>query len=224
MKQATQPPTTNHLDAQAPGPKAWLPIRILRRGYRLTRAALVLIALTQILLVLTPAVERLYAWLDVTKPPAKADYIVCLGGNPARLLWAVDAYRRGFAPKVIVSNHPVAAEWMHDTLIQCGIPRDRIMTDSTSGTTEAHPAGIDRLPGIDPQTTRLLIVTSHHHSRRAADCFAKAGYRHFSVFGAGFLPQKDVAYFMRVRSRLQLLPHVLYEYVGLVQYWLMGRI
>jgi uncharacterized SAM-binding protein YcdF (DUF218 family) len=224
MKQATQPPKNGNTAPEAPAPKPWLPFRIVRRTYRVTRATLILIALTQIVLVLTPAADRLFEWLDVTAPPAKADYIVCLGGNPARLLWAVDAYRRGFAPKVIVSNHPVAAEWMHDKLVQCGIPRDRIMTDSASGTTEEHPGNIAHLPGIDPRTTRLLIVTSQDHSRRAAGCFAKAGYQHFSVYGAGFLPQKDVSYAMRVRGRIQLLPYLLYEYTGLLQYWVMGRI
>jgi len=224
MKQATQPPTKGNATPQVPAPKPWLPFRVIRRTYRLTRATLILIALSQIVIVLTPAADRLYEWLDVTAPPAKSDYIVCLGGNPARLLWAVDAYRRGFAPKIIVSNHPVAAEWMYNKLVQCGIPRDRIVSDSASGTTDDHPRNVARLPGIDPRTTRLLIVTSHEHSRRAAACFAKAGYQHLSVYGAGFIPQRDVSYVMRVRGRIQLLPNLLYECAGLLQYWAMGRI
>lgn len=224
MNQATQPWTKGRPPGQAAVPKPWLPIRLLRRTYRLTRLALVLVALTQIVVVLTPAGDRLLEWLDVTTPPVKADYIVCLGGHPHRLLWAVDAYRRGLAPKIIVSNHPVAAEWMHDKLVQCGIPDDRIITDSASGTTDAHPVNIARLPGIDPRTTRLLIVTGHDHSRRAAACFTKAGYRHFSIYGAGFTPQKDVSYAMRVRGRIQWLPSLLYEYAGLFQYAILGRI
>ena len=224
MKQATQPPAKGNVGPQIPAPKPWLPFRIVRRTYRLTRVSLILIALSQIVIVLTPAADRLYEWLDVSAPPVKADYIVCLGGNPARLLWAVDAYRHGFAPKIIVSNHPVAAEWMYNKLVQCGIPRDRIISDPASGTTDAHPINVARLPGIDPRTTHLLIVTDHEHSRRAAACFTKAGYQQFSVYGSGFVPQKDIPYLMRVRGRVQLLPHLLYEYTGLLQYWVLGRI
>jgi len=194
------------------------------RVYTRTRAVLAGVTLLLVILVGTPVTDRLYEALDVTGPPQDADVIVCLGGNPARLLWAVDAYRRGFAPKIIVSNLPGAAPWMRDKLVQCGIPRDRIVVDDEAAVTADHPATIAALPGIDPERTRLLIVTDHDHSRRVAACFRKGGFRYFSIVGAGFPLSRQGSFQMRCRWRLLALPRIVYEYAALLQYRLQGRI
>lgn len=215
--------------AQAPTPavsqpRRSLPVRSIRWIYRKVRMLLVLFVLLQLVLVFTPATERLYNWLDVTGAPEKSDLIVCLGGDPARLVWAVEAYRHQLAPRVAVSNHPGAAEWMRDRLVQCGLPPDRILVDATSGTTAEHPAGVARLPGIDPAQHRILLVTDADHSRRAVACFRKAGFTHVSVMRAGFPLRSDGPYHKRCRWRVLVLPRLLYEYAALVQYWWRGYI
>jgi len=197
---------------------------LIARCYAGARAALAGAALLAAVLIFTPLTDRLYLALDVTSPPTPSDVIVCLGGNPARLLWAVDAYRRGFASRIIVSNRPGAAQWMRDKLLQCGIPRGDIIVDDQAAVTADHPRTIASLAGIDPARTRLLIVTDHEHSRRVAACFRKAGYRHLSIVGAGFRLRQDGPFQMRCRWRLLALPQILYEYAALVQYWLQGRI
>jgi uncharacterized SAM-binding protein YcdF (DUF218 family) len=196
----------------------------IRRAYSRTRAALACATLLLAILVGTPLTEKLYMRLDVTAPPTHADYIVCLGGNPARLLWAVDAYRRGFAPKIIVSSLPGSAQWMRDMLVQCGIPRERILVDDESSVSADHPVTIAALSGIDPERTRLLIVTDHDHSRRVAACFRKAGFEHFTITGAGFPLRLSGSFQMRCRWRLMALPRIAYEYAALVQYTLQDRI
>ena len=208
-------------------PPAERPSRMIRWSgavYRRVRGLLAMFMLVLILFLVLPIPERLYAWLDVTSPPRSADAIICIGGDPARLLWAMDAYRRRLAPKLIVTNLPGASEWMRDKLVQCGIPSDRILMDSTSGTTWDHPSRIARLPGVDPANQRFLIVTSHDHSRRVAACFRRGGYQRFSIYGAGFPLRTDGAFQMRVRWRILELPHIIYEYAALFEYWWQGRI
>jgi len=198
--------------------------RALARLYAGIRAALALVMVLFIVLICTPVTDKLYQWLDVTQPPTQADWIVCLGGEPGRLVWTVDAYRRGFAPRVIVSNRRHPAHWMHKKLIQCGVPADRILIEPTSYNTADHPRGIAGLGGIDPKAQKFLVVTDHEHSRRVAACFRRAGFRHVTIYGAGFPLRTNGSFTQRCRWRILALPPILYEYAALLQYWLQGRI
>ncbi|NLX20806.1 MAG: YdcF family protein [Phycisphaerae bacterium] len=217
-------PSADNPQPAARAPVRRAPFRMLAWCYCRARALFAVVALLQIILVCTPITDRLYRWLDVTKPPQQADLIVCLGGNEARLLWAVDAYHRGLAPRIVVSNLPGAAQWMRNKLLQCGIPADRVILDDASGTTAEHPPNVARLPGLDPARHRFLLVTDHDHSRRALACFRKAGFTHVSVYGSGFPMRDDGPFHMRCRWRILVLPRLLYEYAALVQYRWQGRI
>ena len=224
LKRATaegQPAPTAQPPAQTAPPRRRGPVR---RLYTLVRSILALGMLAIVLLIVTPIPEKLYEWLDVTSPPAKSDYIVCLGGDPARLIWAVEAYRHGYAPRIIVTNKPEAVAWMKDRLVECGIPKSAIDIDSASSTTADHPAAIAQLPGIDPARQRFMLVTDYEHSRRAAACFRHGGYVHVSVYGAGFHLRQNPEPIKSWRWRIMELPTLLYEYAALTQYWLQGRI
>lgn len=189
------------------------------------RGTLALIALVQLVLVLTPATDAIYRWLDVTSPSQPADVLVCLGGNESRLIWTLDAYRRDLAPRVVVSNAPGAATWMQRKLVQCGIPTEHILVDSASAVTGDHAANVARLSGISRAQTRILLVTDAVHSRRALACFRKDGFQQVAVFRSGFqMKWTGGSYQMRCRWRVVTLPHIYYELAGLVQYWWQGRI
>jgi uncharacterized SAM-binding protein YcdF (DUF218 family) len=194
----------------------------LARLYRLVRGLLAAGMLVLLVLVLTPIPERVHDWLDVSEPLRRADYIVCLGGNPQRLVWAIEAYSRGFAPKVIVTNLPGATEWMAERLVDAGIPRKAILRDDHSATTADHPGNIAKLPGVDREQQQFLIVTDYDHSRRAAGCFRRAGYRHFTIYGAGFgyPPEKKHP----LKWRIGALARLSYECVGMAKYWVTGKI
>jgi len=218
---------------QASGPQAGLPTAPPRRRgpigrlYALVRCVLALGMFAILLLVATPIPEKLYTWLDVTMTPTKSDswdYIVCLGGNPARLIWAVEAYRHGYAPRVIVTNKPVGAAWMKNRLVECGIPKSAIFIDSDSSTTADHPEYIARLPGVNPATQRFLLVTDFEHSRRAAACFIHGGYRNVRVYGAGFPLNQNPEHEVSWRWRIMELPRLLYECAALAKYRIQGRI
>ena len=153
----------------------------------------------------------------------EADVIVCLGGRDRRIMWAAELYHRKLAPVVVVSNKPGAAEAMRYRLIQSGVNEEDAWVDNRSHRTADHPAGIAALDGIDPKTQRFLIVTDPEHSRRAAACFRKAGYQHFTV-SAGVSTGAIDKSKPRWRDRVMLLPYLAYEYAGLVQYWWRGHI
>jgi len=199
-------------------------LRVLARLYAWIRGVLALAAVLLIVLICTPVTDKLYAWLDVTEPPTQADWIVCLGGNPSRLVWTVDAYRRGFAPRVIVSNRRHPAHWMRKKLDQCGVPAEQVIIEPTSFNTSDHPHGIASLPGIDPNTQKFLVVTDHEHSRRVAACFRRAGFYHVTIYGSGFPLRTDGPFTQRCRWRILALPVILYEYTALLEYWLQNRI
>jgi uncharacterized SAM-binding protein YcdF (DUF218 family) len=193
--------------------------RWVRRLYRLARATLALTMLVQILLVATPVPYALRGWLDVTSPPRQADVILCLGGSDDRLVWAAELFQQGFAPLIVVSNKPGAAEVMKMRAVSMGVPADRVLVDDQSRVTADHPGSIAKVPGIDPARQRFLIVTNVEHSRRAAACFRRAGYRDFSVCALS-----PVNHEHSWRGRVVLLPQLAYEYAALVQYWLQGKI
>jgi len=198
--------------------------RRIARLYAWVRGCLALGMLLLIVLIFTPITEKIYFWLDVTEPLTQVDYIVCLGGDTGRLVWSVHAYRREYAPRIIVSSAPGSAEWMQKKLIQSGIPPKHILVDATSETTGGHPHGIARLEGIDPKSQKFLIVTDYEHSRRAAACFRRAGFNHVTLYGAGFNLRTDRPFTYMCKWRILNLPMILYECAGLGKYWLQGKI
>lgn len=193
--------------------------------YRFCRGLLAFAMLLAVLVVFTPAGTWLQVALDVTEPPRPADYIVCLGGDDERMIWAAELFRQGLAPHVIVTSYQGAALRMRERIEGMGVPADSLLVDSTSRTTADHPGAIAAMAGVDPANQRFVIVTSVEHSRRAAACFRKGGYRHFTLFAGrtssnpdGLIPDNDW------RQHTMKLPVLLYEYTGLLKYLLAGKI
>jgi len=206
-------------------PKAPPCCRLLTWLYRRVRGLLALGMLVILLLVFTPAGTWLEQALDVTQPPQPADYIVCLGGNDERLIWSAELFKQGLAPSVVVSNMDGAALAMRKRIEDMGVPAECILVDSSSRTTGDHPAGVAALPGVDPTSQRFLLVTNREHSRRAAACFRRGGYRQFSVCaGRSTSRTEGPTAAMDWRERFSELPRLAYEYAGLLKYWLQGKI
>lgn len=179
--------------------------------------------LLELVAVFTPATERVYGWLSVDNPaPEKADYIVCLGGGHGREAQAAELWHRKIAPYVIVSNAPGAAEHMRYLVTKAGVPGERVIVDNRSYNTADHPAGIARIRGVDPATTRLIIVTDHTHTRRARACFIRGGFKHITLYAGKEHPRER--YLDDVEWRIMVIPSIIYECAGLVQYWWQAKI
>jgi len=222
-KTLTSSRTTTVSRPRGPEPPRWR--RLAGWLYRRIRGLLAMGMLTLIVLVFTPLTGRLQGLLDVTQPPQAADYIVCLGGEDERMIWAGELFKQGYAPRVIVTNFDKAALVMKGRMEIMGVPPDRIMADSASRTTGDHPGCIAALSGIDPAVQRFLIVTNREHSRRTAACFRKGGYAHFTIFaGCSSSYQQGPTTAQTWRERAMKIPTLSYEYTALLQYRLQGRI
>lgn len=129
--------------------------------------------------------------------PQKADAIVCLAGGledhhlPGgegwrRIYAAVQLHADGYAPALIFSGGGVErvseAEVYAEAARWLGADPATIRLDPTAATTNEHPAGVLALEGRPvTRASRLLIVTSRIHSKRAAMCFRKAGFTNIRV-------------------------------------------
>ena len=175
-----------------------------------------------ILLYATPVGTAVGAWLTCVDPLNKADAIVVLGGQIDRAVEAARLYHEGYAPRVVVSSFPEDRARYLTLLEICNIPPDAIDFDPNPLRTQSHPATIARIDGIGP-SSKLLIVTSRFHTRRAGAVFRRAGYEQFILRCPRWEldPPRDRS---RTGLGIRSTPYAVYELLGLAYYKLLGWI
>ncbi len=198
------------------------PARAWRRTLRWVEHGLALVGGLLLLMVCTPLTQWLYDALDRETPLAKAKYIICLGGDPARVIESCRLLSEGYGEKLILSNHDQYTDKMRDLALEWGAPADRILMDRRSSTTLDHPGAIRDGLGIDPQNDSCIIVTSYAHLARSKACFEKAGYRHLILREPRWERQFRSAGGWKYRFRI--LPYVAYEYAAWVEYYCRGAV
>lgn len=187
------------------------------------------------LILVGSAAPRLGGWLVVEDPLQKADAIFVLGGTMyERPLEAVDLYHEGWAPRILLMRQ-IADEGeaelrrrgivfqreidqQVEVLTRLGVPLSaiEILPEQNSTRDEA-----DALRGevVANHWTRVIVVTSKQHTRRAklvmnrrlADTNAQAMLR------ASRYDKSDVDGWWRNRSTLRF---TLFETQRLIAYWL----
>ena len=186
--------------------------------------------------IFTPAMKPLEAWLDVSERPQEADAIVILGGgfqcgsneladnSLARLVRGLELWRQGFAPRVTVSeagaalmgpscgNVSVVARRTIGRLYPDGGPEIIDLPRVQTTRDEAEQAArIAKARGWE----RVLIVTSPTHTRRARATFREVGIS--AIMVASSEPRYDTA--LRLPSdRWFSLEAIARELAGLVKY------
>jgi uncharacterized SAM-binding protein YcdF (DUF218 family) len=157
----------------------------------------------------------------------RADLIIVLGGdsNGERVAEAVDLYRRGYAPRLLMSGGPLAwnltyAQWMKKQAVEAGVPAAAIMVQAESRSTLDD--ALLSLPLVKQSGAQTVImVTSPYHSRRASVVFRKVfgpeGIRVISypVRQSEFNPD-------RWWTRHEDTGYVVWEYVANVLYFFKG--
>ncbi len=111
---------------------------------------------------------------------ASADAIVAVSGGDtrARVKEAVDLYWRGWAPKLVFSGAaadktgPSNASVMRTQAIEAGVPADAILTEGASETTHQN-ARLSQDVFASNNFTRVILVTSAYHQRRAGIEFSQ---------------------------------------------------
>lgn len=109
-----------------------------------------------------------------------ADAIVAVSGGDtqARTNEAVELYRRGWAPILVFSGAaadktgPSNAQVMREYALEQGVPDSAIIVEGDSETTHEN-AKLSRSVLVDNRFSRIILVTSGYHQRRASIEFRK---------------------------------------------------
>ena len=136
------------------------------------------------------------------------------------------------SPAVIISsggnphpNRPMvpAGEAMRNDLITLGVPADRILVETESGTTRDEATVVNRMikaQGIE----QVILVTSETHMRRSLGVFRSVGIAAVPAIAMEFLRERASWTDLLLPSQggLDLGSENVHELVGLAYYWLRG--
>jgi hypothetical protein len=161
-------------------------------------------------------------WLTHVDELAKADYIVVLGGDPARAVEAARLYRDGWAPKVIVTSKGEWADQIAEVASAYGVPDSDLIVDRAATRTHDHPRTVADLPGV-ARDQRFILVTTRLHTYRARLCFLHDDYQNLVMrcpdwrAGRPYGPERA-----HWSSRVHQLRYKLREMAAVVYYRLRG--
>lgn len=113
--------------------------------------------------------------------PARTDAIVVLAGSyRERVPAAANLYAKGYAPLILLTNDGVRGGWSHkyqrnlyqieraeELLADLGVPRERIVKLPFHGSGTVYDALAVRRYARTHSMTKLLLVTSDFHVKRA---------------------------------------------------------
>ena len=206
-----------------------------QRLIRLTLLAYIGMTLSIAVIGLSPIPNLLAKQLYVPPQIVTADCIVLLGGgimsdgqlstsSLERTISAAILFRKGFAPKVIVSTGvtlkkpPLISEAssMQKVLVELGIPKSALILEENSTRTAENAREVSHLMKSKGYHNALL-VTSDTHMRRSLLSFIKCGTKAYPAPVPSAL-EKDRSFFTKIR----LFETVCHEYLGILYYRLRG--
>jgi len=167
---------------------------------------------------------RYLYYADVMKP---ADVIVILAGEETeRIEYGVQLFRDGWArkDKIILAGGPVVwkyslASLMQEHAISLGIPKDAIILEDQSKTTE-EDAFFTKEILYKHKYKSCILVTSPYHSRRAYTIFKKIMGKDITIISAPC--NKSWFRFDDWWKRRKDRAFVLNEYSKFVWLWIFG--
>ncbi len=189
-----------------------------------------------LLLIAFPVGPRLGPWLIAEDPLVKADVIFVLGGTRMeRPLEGADLYKAGWAPRILLArqlrdggelelrtrgiSYPTEADLQRSILGSLGVAPEavEILDDEQVSTSAEGRALLER--AIERHWTRIIVVTSKMHTRRARLALrrqlAPSG---IEVIARGSrYDSMDPDHWWRDREDLRF---TLFEYQKLALYWL----
>ena len=154
-----------------------------RRALIATLAVLVLLAGAAVLFV--PEAGR---FLVVGDPPEHADAIVVLAGSyPDRILEAVDLYKQGLAPRILICRDPDTSGFRRVSALGLDIPRPYDINRMVAERLGVPPDAVEVLGRAADSTYAeaevvlrealrrgyhaIIVVTSKYHTRRAGEIY-----------------------------------------------------
>lgn len=114
-----------------------------------------------------------------------------------------------------------SAVTMRDELVRLGVPRDRIVLESTSRNT--HEEAVIVAPMLASLGARhVILVTSDTHMRRSLGAFRAVGIDAIPAIARGGDPPSRWREWLPTTTGLEWSGRVVHEAGGLVYYWLRG--
>lgn len=211
----------------------------LRKLYSVARRriaqGLATAAVVYLLLFQTPLIWWVASPLRVAAAPQAADVIVVFaggvgesgkagGGYQERISQAVDLYRAGHAPRLLISSGYVftlrEAEVMKTVAVDNGVPADAILLEEQARNTFENVTLSGRI--LDERGwRRILLVSSPYHMRRAVATWRKL------MPGIEVIPTpvpQSQFYVHEWGASLEQIRGILHEYAALADYWRRGWI
>ena len=179
-------------------------------------------ALSVLAVFFSPLPGWLYLSMDRQNELQRADYIICLGGDPARIIEATRLLQEGWADRLVVSATPAGGAWMRDRAVEWGARPEQILIDDGSFRTADHPGSIAARVGVRPERDVCIVVTSYLHLARSQACFEKAGYRHLILREPRW--EREFRSAGGWKYRFRIFPSVVYEYAAWLEYYLRGAV
>src|SRR5262249_15901109 len=144
------------------------------------------------------------------------------GGAQERLKQAVDLYRAGYAPILILSSGYVysfhEADVMRALAIDQGVPASAIAIEDRATNTYENVRCVDEILG-EHGWRRILLVSSPYHMRRAMLVWRKQAPQ-VSVVPT---PSEQSQFYDHTRgATFEQLRGILQEYVAILGYWRRG--
>ena len=174
-------------------------------------------------------------FLQHEDPLEHADAIFVLAGTRlVRPLEAVDLYKAGWAPLIVLSPgrlepserlirdkgiaFPSESELLRSTLMHLGVPASALAISDESVDNTASEANLLRAMVIARHWHRVIIVTSKLHVRRAGFAFRRglAGTGATPIMRASRYDPSDPAHWWQKRADLRF---TVSEWVKLILYW-----
>ena len=198
---------------------------------KLAAAALVL----YLVIFQSPFVWWLAEPLRIAEPPRPADAVVVFaggvgesgragGGVQERIGKAVELYRDGMAPRLIISSGFVfslrEAQVMKAIAIANGVPESAIILEERAANTYENVVFTARILAHEGWRT-VLLVSSPYHMRRALLTWRKAAP---DVTVIATPPAASQFYMHERGASAEQIRGLLQEYVAIVHYWWLGRI
>ena len=209
----------------------------LRRVYRRTRTRIAWAVIGLAAVYLLVFNTNLLWWsarpLFVERPPTQADAIVVFaggvgesgkagGGAQERLARAVELYRAKYAPVLILSSGYVysfhEADVMRAMAIDQGVPDSAIMLEQHATNTFQNVKYVDEILR-DRRWTRILLVSSPYHMRRAVMVWKKQAPEVEVVP----TPVEQSQFYDHGRgANLEQVRGIIQEYLAILGYWRRG--
>jgi uncharacterized SAM-binding protein YcdF (DUF218 family)/glycosyltransferase involved in cell wall biosynthesis len=209
----------------------------LRRAYRRTRTriaqAVIGFGTVYLLVFHTNLAWWLAGPLYRSGPPARADAIVVFaggvgesgkagGGAQERLARAVDLYKSGYAPNLILSSGYVysfkEAEVMRALALDQGVPASAVVLEQRATNTYQNVKFVDDILR-ERRWRRILLVSSPYHMRRALMVWRKVA-PDVTVLPT---PATESQFYEHSRgATLDQVRGIVQEYLAILGYWRRG--